>query len=96
VKDPHFFVFSDDPEWVVDNLKLRNPIRYINHNGNMPHEDLRLMSLCRHHVIANSSFSWWGAWLSKNPQKLVIAPESWFNDPSLQTNDLIPSKWQRI
>lgn len=94
--DPHFFVFSDDPEWVADNLKLRHPARYVSHNGSMAHEDLRLMSLCRHHVIANSSFSWWGAWLSTGTDKLVIAPDRWFNDPSINTRDLIPYEWQRL
>lgn len=94
--NPHFFVFSDDPKWVADNLKLRHPARYVSHNDSIAHEDLRLMSLCRHHVIANSSFSWWGAWLSNNPDKLVIAPKRWFNDPLLDTRDLIPSDWQRL
>jgi len=93
---PHFFVFSDDPKWVADNLKLRHPARYVSHNGSMAHEDLILMSLCRHHVIANSSFSWWGAWLSTGTDKLVIAPDRWFNDPSINTSDLIPSDWQRL
>lgn len=96
LRDPYFFVFSDDPEWVSDNLKLRHPTRYISHNGGKAHEDLRLMSLCNHHVIANSSFSWWGAWLSTAPDKLVIAPDRWFNDPSINTSDLIPSDWQRL
>ncbi|MHB8121806.1 MAG: alpha-1,2-fucosyltransferase [Desulfuromonadaceae bacterium] len=93
---PHFFVFSDDPEWVAENLKLHHPVRYISNNGSMAHEDLRLMSMCKHHVIANSSFSWWGAWLSTNPDKMVIAPKRWFNDPSINTSDLIPSDWQQL
>lgn len=96
LKDPHFFVFSDDPEWVADHLKLRHPARFVSHNGGMAHEDLRLMSLCRHHVIANSSFSWWGAWLSGNPNKLVIAPDRWFNDSAINFGDLIPPAWQRL
>lgn len=96
LKDPCFFVFSDDPEWVAKNLKFRGPAIYISHNGSMPHEDLRLMSHCRHHVIANSSFSWWGAWLSTGPEKLVIAPERWFNEPSINTSDLIPPGWYRL
>ena len=93
---PRVFVFSDDPEWVIDNLQLRHPVRYVCHNGSMPHEDLRLMSLCRRHVIANSSFSWWGAWLSSAPDKLVVAPRRWFNDSSIDTGDLTPSGWFRI
>jgi len=96
LKTPHFFIFSDDPEWVVDNIKPRHPARYICHNSGEPYEDLRLMSLCRHHVIANSSFSWWGAWLSNDPDKLVIAPDRWFNNPSINTSDLTPADWQRL
>ncbi len=96
LKEPNFFVFSDDPDWVEKNLRLRHPTRYISHNGSMPHEDLRLMSLCKHHIIANSSFSWWGAWLSANPDKLVIAPNRWFNDLSIDATDLIPLGWQRL
>lgn len=96
LKDPCFFVFSDDPEWVADNLKLRHPARYISHNSSLAHEDLRLMSLCRHHIIANSSFSWWGAWLSTCHEKLVIAPNKWFNNFKVDTSDLIPKAWIRI
>lgn len=96
IKNPHFFVFSDDPEWVADHIKLHHPARYISHNGSMAHEDLRLMSCCRNHVIANSSFSWWAAWLSRTPDKLVIAPDRWFNDPSVDTDNLIPPDWQRL
>lgn len=96
LNDPYFFVFSDDPEWVADNMKLRHPVRYVSHNSIAAHEDLYLMSLCRHHIIANSSFSWWGAWLNPRPDKIVIAPSYWFNDPAIDTRDLIPVSWQRI
>lgn len=96
VENPVFFLFSDEPEWVAANLDLRYPVVHIGHNGDAPHEDLRLMSQCRHHIIANSSFSWWGAWLSANPDKIVIAPKRWFNDPAINTDDLTPAGWQRI
>lgn len=77
--DPHFFVFSDDMEWTKENLKLNHPVTYVEHNSSEhPYEDLRLMSLCKHNIIANSSFSWWGAWLNDNRQKVVIAPRKWF------------------
>ena len=95
LKDPSFFLFSDDPEWVADNIKLRYPTKYITHNVGREYEDLRLMSLCKHHIIANSSFSWWGAWLSANHEKLIIAPQKWFNN-IVNTNDLIPNEWIRI
>ena len=64
VNDPHFFVFSDDMPWARDNLKLPHRATFVAHNGaDKDYEDLRLMSICQHHIIANSTFSWWGAWL---------------------------------
>lgn len=96
VENPRFFLFSDDPGWAADNLKLSHPVVCIGHNIDAPHEDLRLMSLCKHHIIANSSFSWWGAWLSGNPDKIVIAPKRWFNNPAINTDDLTPARWYRI
>jgi hypothetical protein len=97
VGSPHFFVFSDDIGWVKQNLKLRHSITYLDHNGEeKDYEDLRLMSLCKHHIIANSSFSWWGAWLGADPGKIVIAPKTWFNDQTKDSNDIVPSSWWRI
>lgn len=97
IDDPHFFLFSDDPIWVKENIILQYPTEYISHNsGKKSFEDLRLMSLCQHHIIANSTFSWWGAWLNSNPKKIIIAPKKWFNESSLDTKDLIPSSWIRL
>jgi len=97
VTSPIFFVFSDEPCWVKENLSLEAPMIVISHNGTeRGEEDLRLMSLCRHHIIANSSFSWWGAWLNPNRQKIVIAPRRWFNHPGIVTTDLIPPEWIQI
>ena len=97
VERPHFFVFSDDPQWAQENLKLKHPITFVTHNSvDEDYEDLRLMSLCKYHIIANSTFSWWGAWLSSNPDKVVIAPHKWFNNPNLDTTDLFPDIWIKI
>jgi hypothetical protein len=97
VERPHFFVFSDDPAWVRENFSIPHTMTVVDHNGpEQGHEDLRLMRMCKHHVIANSSFSWWGAWLGNNPDKMVIAPRRWFSDESIDTADIIPSGWVRI
>lgn len=96
VQKPHFFVFSDDIAWVKSNLKIAFPHQYVDHNlGTDSYNDMRLMSLCKHHIIANSSFSWWGAWLNPSAEKIVIAPRKWFAN---ETNipDLIPDHWSVI
>ncbi len=97
-KLPEFqvFVFSDDPHWVQDNLKTEFNTYYVTHNQHKNEEDLRMMSLCHHNIIANSSFSWWGAWLNQNPEKIVIAPKNWFRDSTKDTTDLIPAEWIRL
>jgi hypothetical protein len=93
VERPYFFIFSDNMAWVKGNLKMDMPHQYIDHNkGAESYNDMRLMSLCRHHIIANSSFSWWGAWLNPNPDKIVVAPRRWFaNDTNVA--DLFPAAW---
>lgn len=97
VKKPHFFIFSDEPEWIKQNLKLKYPNTIIDYNFHKKdYEDLRLISLCKHNIIANSSFSWWGAWLNNNQNKIVIAPKKWFKDSSINTADLIPKSWLRV
>ncbi|MDW8801297.1 alpha-1,2-fucosyltransferase [Clostridium sp. A1-XYC3] len=97
IDEPQFFIFSDDMEWVKQNLKLKYKMTFVDINDNdKNYEDLNLMSLCKHHIIANSTFSWWGAWLGKNNSKIVIAPRNWFNNKDMNTSDLIPESWIRI
>lgn len=94
---PHFYVFSDDPEWTKDNIKFTYPADYISHNdASKGYEDLRLMRLCKHHIIANSSFSWWGAWLGSNGNSVVIGPSPWFNILGHNDSDIMPESWIRI
>ena len=96
VDKPIFYVFSDDFNWAKNNLILDSKSVFISHNtGKESYNDMRLMSLCKHHIIANSSFSWWGAWLNASPNKIVIAPKQWFaNDNNV--SDLFPLDWIAI
>lgn len=89
------YVFSDDHEWVHQNLALPEDTVFVQNTGtNADVADLVLMSHCQHHIIANSSFSWWGAWLNPNPDKLVITPRQWYKQqPTWNTKDLLPSSW---
>lgn len=96
VEQPIFYIFSDDIDWVKQSLPLRFPCKYVNHNrGIDSYRDMQLMSLCKHHVIANSTFSWWGAWLNSNPCKIVVAPRKWFRNGT-SDQDLIPAEWIRL
>ncbi len=76
-KDPRYFVFSDDIEWVKNNIKFKHKHTFIDNNVNKSYVDLYLMSLCEHNIMANSTFSWWASWLNQNPKKIVIAPRFW-------------------
>ena len=90
------FVFSDDIDWCKRELEISgHRLHYVDHNTRGS-EDMRLMSSCRHHILANSSFSWWGAWLNPDPGKLVVAPVRWFQEPSVDTSDLLPGGWLRL
>jgi hypothetical protein len=93
VTAPEYFVFSDDIAWAAANLGLRGTFHFVGHNkGQASHADMHLMSMCRHHIIANSSFSWWGAWLNPEPEKVVIAPRCWFATGA-EVPDLCPEGW---
>jgi hypothetical protein len=94
VATPEFFVFSDDIAWARDNLDIAFPCHFIDDNRGMEsYNDMRLMSLCRHHILANSSFSWWGAWLNPRADKIVVAPGRWFVGGERRVDDLVPQGW---
>jgi len=93
-----YFVFSDDIEWCKKNIKFSHPTFFVEDEyfGKKGEEYLFLMSACKYFVIPNSTFSWWGAWLSEREEKIVICPKKWFVDESIDTSDLIPNDWTRI
>lgn len=98
--NPYFFIFTDDEKWVTTHFNAVMNGRYMVVKGNTGFEDMMLMSKCKHNIIANSSFSWWGGWLNKNPIKIVIAPsdENWYKNPKWlkKKSHYCPQKWLRI
>ena len=94
VHNPIIYVFSDDIQWAKHNLKLTLPSRFMDFNmANYDYIDLTLMSMCKYHIIANSSFSWWGAWLAQYKGKIVIAPKRWFAKCEVDSSSLFPNDW---
>lgn len=97
LKNIELFLFSDEIEWCKKNLTFDIPTTYVDSNSlNKGVDDMQLMAACDHNIIANSSFSWWAAWLNNNPSKIVYAPAAWFVGKSMNTKDLIPIEWQKI
>lgn len=94
--NPAFFIFSDDIDWVKENLKIDFPTVFVSNPGIKDYEELIIMSRCKHDIIANSSFSFWGAWLNQNPEKIVIAPKKWNNRYQADYKDLLPETWTKI
>lgn len=92
----HIFFASEDRAWVAEHVKTDMPSTFITRPGIKDYEELLIMSMCDHFVISNSSFSWWAAWLSKNAQKIVIAPKKWVANPTIRTDDAVPPNWLRI
>lgn len=91
-----FYVFSDDIEWCQAELSCLHEATFVSRPKLRDFEEMLLMSICRHHIIANSSFSWWGAWLGEDPHKIVVAPRRWSNLHEDWYRDIIPSTWKRI
>ena len=97
VEKPVFFIFSDDILWAKQNLITNATTYFVDFtNAATNFEDIKMMSSCKNNIIANSSFSWWGAWLNGNKNKLVIAPGKWFNVDDHNTKDIIPESWLKI
>lgn len=99
IDSPVFYVFSDDPEWVRANLHAEADIHYVTGNeNNRSFVDMQLMSCCNHNIIANSSFSWWGAWLNSTANKIIVAPRQWFVDPVKNAlyKNIVPQEWIRL
>lgn len=106
VEDPIFYVFSDDIRWVRQNLKTKHKIIYVDldsipgYNGNRDIEDFLLMKNCKHNIIANSSYSYWAAYLNANEDAIIIAPQEWFDDITYQKSlfqySFMPSKWIKL
>lgn len=93
-----FYIFSDDIDWVKHNLKVKRAHYIISQQKRFAGEDIYLMSQCDHNIVANSSFSWWGAWLNDNKAKEIIAPKQWYADPEMQrtSKTLVPDSWFRL
>ena len=95
--NPKYFIFTDDPLWVAKNFTLNYSFTVVDINrGTDSFYDMHLMSLCKCNIIANSSFSWWGAWLNNKEDKIIYAPKYWFKNKSICTDDLIPNSWNII
>jgi hypothetical protein len=94
IRRPHFFVFSDDPDWAKVALRLPGPMTFASHNGDEKnYEDLRLMAACKHHITGNSTFSWWGAWLGKKENQIVYAPDKQILYHDCDYRDYYPPSW---
>lgn len=93
---PQFYIFSDDPAWVASQIGLGSNITIIDHHApGEVQEDFRLMSACKHQIIASSSLSWWAAWLNEHPNKVVVSPPAshWVQRAGCDTSQILPSEW---
>jgi hypothetical protein len=97
LEDLTFFVFSDDMEWVTTNFSKFDRMIFVNVNlGDTAFEDLKLMSNCKHNIIANSTFSWWAAWLNQNSNKIVITPKVWYKNLYDNNLEIVPNTWLKF
>lgn len=96
LKQPAFFVFSDDIAWAKENLSCAHPLFFVSRPEIADYEEFALMGQCRHHIIANSTFSWWAAWLNQSPDKCVIAPGRWLAQDTAESLRIVPPDWTRL
>jgi len=95
ISKPMFFIFTDDVDYVKKELNIEGSV-FVSRSEISLQEDLKLMSICNHNIIANSTFGWWGAWLNENEDKLVVTPSRWVNDSSNDGSSIIPDNWTII
>ena len=91
-----FYVFSNDEVWAKANIDWPLNTQFVNSGSSSPAVDMALMAACKHHIIANSSYSWWGAWLAASEHGIKIAPQPWFDEPTYPEADLVPAHWERL
>ncbi len=91
-----FFIFSDDIKWAEENFPRNYPAVFVSSSNISDHEELKLMSSCKHNIIANSTFSWWGAWLNENKDRVAISPAKWFKSGNYNTGNIVPKGWFKI
>jgi len=100
IESPSFYIFSNDIDWCRNNLSRYfkdSPVTYVTENvADKSYRDMQLMSLCKHNIVANSGFSWWGAYLNLNPNKIVLAPNRWWNSDDGHQKDVIPDEWIQL
>jgi hypothetical protein len=96
ISNPFFFVFSDDIEWCKENFNFSDPVCFVSGPDVKDYEELILMSRCKNNIIANSTFSWWGAWLNQNNDKIVIAPKQWLAGKTANDVEILPKAWVQI
>jgi hypothetical protein len=94
--DVQFFVFSDDLKWCRENFNIDLPLTFVDNHSAYSSADLFLMKYCHHNIIANSSYSWWGAWLNQNPNKMVIAPDKWFAGIGVSSEGIYCENWIKL
>lgn len=93
IDTPDFYIFSDDPAWCAENLHSDYPITIMSNNQTPAHHELLLRSYCQHHILSNSSFSWWGVWLNYNMDKRIIVPDQWLPGQKTMALTVIPKQW---